>query len=105
MDKPWHWKTKCLYPGVRNQEKTQSQVSKSTKTPDPGVQTHLLQDLPDFLVEAHRDSVQRSVQTPPAQPLALSGVLGGRDALRNIQRLNGRQPVPLNGQNHRESML
>lgn len=59
------------------------------------VQTDLLQDLPDFLVEAHRDSVQGSVQTPPAEPLAVSGILHPRNALRNIQRFYGRQPVPL----------
>lgn len=62
------------------------------------VQTDLLQDLPDFLVEANRDSVQRSVQTPPAKPLAVSGILDPRNALRNIQRFYGRQPVPLNSQ-------
>lgn len=60
--------------------------------------TNLLQDLPDFLVEANRDSVQRSVQTPPAKPLAVSSILDPGKALRNIQGFYGGQPVPLNSQ-------
>lgn len=60
--------------------------------------TDLLQDLPDFLVEADWDSVQRSVQTPPAQPLAMSGILGDRNTLRNVQRFYWRKSVPLNSE-------
>lgn len=58
---------------------------------------YLLQDLPNFLVEADWDPVQRSVQTPPAEPLAVSGIPDAGKVLRNIQGLDGRQPVPLNG--------
>lgn len=61
------------------------------------VYSDLLQDLPDFFVEADRDSVQRSIQTPPAKPLAVSGGPDPRDALWNIQRFYGGQPVPLEG--------
>lgn len=60
--------------------------------------SNLLQDLPDFLVEADRDSVQGSVQTPPAEPLAVSRVLDPGNDLWNIQGFYGGQPVPLNRQ-------
>ena len=56
---------------------------------------HFLQDPPDFLVESDGHSVQRSVQTPPAQPLAVPGILDNRYAFRNVQGFNGGQPVPL----------
>lgn len=64
---------------------------------DRQVNEYLLQDLPNFLVEADWDSVQRSVQTPPAEPLAVSGICDAGEVIWNIQGLNGRQPVPLNG--------
>lgn len=57
--------------------------------------THLLQDFPHLLVEADRDSVQGSIQTPPAQPLSLSGVLGNRNVVGNVQRLDGGQTITL----------
>lgn len=65
---------------------------------------HLLQDLPNFLVEADGDSVQRAVQTPPAEPLAVSGVPDAGNVLRNIQGLDGRQPVPLKGSRREERL-
>lgn len=64
---------------------------------DQQVNEYLLQDLPYFLVEADWDSVQCSVQTPPAEPLAVSGIRDAGEVIWNIQGLNGRQPVPLNG--------
>lgn len=60
--------------------------------------SNLLQDLPDFLVEADRDSVQGSIQTPPAEPLAVSRILDPGNDLWNIQGFYGGQPVPLNRQ-------
>lgn len=62
------------------------------------VLSDLLQNLPDFLVEANRDSVQGSIQTPPAKPLAVSGVLSRGSDLWNIQRFYRGQPVPLKRQ-------
>lgn len=58
--------------------------------------SHLLQDLPDFLVKADGHSVQRPVQTPPTQPLAVSGILSNRNLVRDVEGFHGRQPEPLN---------
>lgn len=68
------------------------------------MQTDLLQDLPDFLVEADRDSVQCSVKTPAAKPLAMSGILRNRNALWNIQRFYGWQSVSLHSQNDKKKI-
>lgn len=61
-----------------------------------GKKKYLLQDLPNFLVEADWDSVEGSIQTPPAEPLAVSSIPDAGKVLRNIQGLDGWQPVPLN---------
>lgn len=72
-------------------------MRRESTPPPPGQVIYLLQDLPNFLVEADGDAVQRSVQASPAEPLAVSGVPDAGDVLRNVQGLDGRQPVPLDG--------
>lgn len=55
-----------------------SQGCDETRQPWQGahVASYLLQDLPDLLVESHRDPVEGPIQPPPPLPLALSAILG-----------------------------